>query len=90
MINLQERLFFFSFLHSPRAGADRSTGTCLPQDEAADQAERKKQLEAAQKEYEWDTTVRNDVTGPTYSQSTILDDKTDAHQRVKYFAPSDA
>lgn len=48
-----------------QAGADRGTGTCIPQDEKADQAARKDQLAAAQKEYEWDTTVRNDLTYPT-------------------------
>lgn len=43
-----------------QTGPERESATCIPQDENADQAGRKEELEAARKKYEWDITVRND------------------------------
>ena len=62
----RQRSFFWSWswscfilflFFSPGAGAERETGTCLPQDEKADQAARKKQLETARSEYKWNMEV---------------------------------
>eukprot|EP00904_Undaria_pinnatifida_P007087 jgi/Undpi1/3508/HiC_scaffold_16.g06880.m1 len=45
--------FSFSSITDIFSRAERETGTCLPQDEKADQAARKKQLETARSEYKW-------------------------------------